>query len=89
MSPTEDKTDDVKDSFYGELQHEFDKFPKHYMNILLGDFNSKVGRVDIFKQSTVNESLYGLTDDNGARAVNFAICKNLSQKYIVSASQHS
>jgi hypothetical protein len=27
-TPTDDKTDDVKDSFYEELQHVFDKFPK-------------------------------------------------------------
>jgi hypothetical protein len=26
-APTEDKTDDVKDSFYEELEHVFDKFP--------------------------------------------------------------
>jgi hypothetical protein len=27
-APTEDKTDDVKDSFYEELECVFDKFPK-------------------------------------------------------------
>jgi hypothetical protein len=26
-APTEDKTDDVKDSFYEELEHVFNKFP--------------------------------------------------------------
>jgi hypothetical protein len=40
-APTEDKTDDVKDSFYEELEHVFHKFPKHHMKILLGDFNVK------------------------------------------------
>jgi exonuclease III len=44
---TEDKTD-VKDSFYEELERVFDKFPKYHMKILLGDFNAKVGRKDIF-----------------------------------------
>jgi hypothetical protein len=28
-APTEDKTDDVKDSFYEELESIFDKFPKY------------------------------------------------------------
>jgi hypothetical protein len=28
-APTEDKTDDVKDSFYEELERVFDKFPKY------------------------------------------------------------
>jgi hypothetical protein len=27
----------------------FDQFPKYHMKILLGDFNAKVGREDIFK----------------------------------------
>jgi hypothetical protein len=29
---TEDKIDDVKDSFYAELERIFDKFPKYHMN---------------------------------------------------------
>jgi hypothetical protein len=43
-APTEDETDDVKDSFYEELERVFDKFPKYHMKILLGDFNVKVAR---------------------------------------------
>jgi hypothetical protein len=34
-APTEDKTDDVKDSFYEELEHVFDKVPKYHMKISL------------------------------------------------------
>jgi hypothetical protein len=48
-APTEDKTDEVKNSFYDELERVFDKFPKYHMGILLGDFNTKVGREGIFK----------------------------------------
>jgi hypothetical protein len=47
-APTEDKTDDTKDSFYEELEHVFNKLPKYHMKILLGDFSAKVGREDIF-----------------------------------------
>jgi hypothetical protein len=36
-APIEDKIDDVKDSFYEELEHMFDKFPKYHMKMLLGD----------------------------------------------------
>jgi hypothetical protein len=43
-APTEDKIDDVKDKFYEELERVFDKFPKYYINILLGDFSAKVGK---------------------------------------------
>jgi hypothetical protein len=47
--PIEDKIDDVKDSFYEELERVFDKFATYHMKILLGYFNAKVGREDIFK----------------------------------------
>jgi hypothetical protein len=33
QAPTEDKIDDMKDSFYEELQRVFDIFSKHYMKI--------------------------------------------------------
>jgi hypothetical protein len=39
-------SDDVKDSFYKQLGHVFDQFPRYYMKILLGDINVKVGRED-------------------------------------------
>jgi exonuclease III len=48
-APTENKTDDVKVSVYEELERMFDKFRKYHMIILLGDFNTKVCKVDIFK----------------------------------------
>jgi hypothetical protein len=34
-APTEDKTDDVKDSFYEKLERVVDKFAKYHMKILL------------------------------------------------------
>ncbi|PNF26781.1 hypothetical protein B7P43_G17924, partial [Cryptotermes secundus] len=64
-APTEDKIDDIKDRFYEELEHVFDKFPKYPMKILLGDFNAKVGREDIFKPTIGNESLQEISNDNG------------------------
>jgi hypothetical protein len=45
-APTEDKTDDIKDSFNEEEERVFDKFPKYHTKIMLGDFNAKVG-IDI------------------------------------------
>jgi hypothetical protein len=47
---TEDKTDDVKDSFYEEMEHVFDKFPKSHMKILFGGLNAKVGREDFLNR---------------------------------------
>jgi hypothetical protein len=47
----------MKDRFYEKLEQVFDKFPKYHMKILLGDFNAKVGRENIFKPKIGNESL--------------------------------
>jgi hypothetical protein len=79
-APTEDKDDDIKDSFYEELEQVFDQFPRYHMKILLGDFNAKVGREDIFKPIIDNENLYEASNDNGIRVVNFATSKNVIVK---------
>jgi endonuclease/exonuclease/phosphatase family metal-dependent hydrolase len=77
---TEDKTDDVKHSFYEELERVFYKFHKHLMKILFGDFNDKVGKEDIFKPTIGNESLHEISNDNGVRLANFVTSKNLRVK---------
>jgi hypothetical protein len=45
----------------------FDKFPKYHMKILLSDFNAKIGREDIFKLTTGNESLHEINDNGVSR----------------------
>jgi endonuclease/exonuclease/phosphatase family metal-dependent hydrolase len=77
---SEDKGDDVKDSFCEELGRVFDQFPRYDMKILLGDFNAKVGRENIFKRTIGDESLHEISNDNGVRVVNFATSKNLVVK---------
>ena len=79
-APSEDKSDDSKDSFYEELEQVFDHFPRYHMKILLGDFNVKVGRENIFKPTIGNESLHQDSNDNGVRIVNFGTSKNLVVK---------
>jgi exonuclease III len=56
-APTKDKTDDVKDNFYEELESVFDTFPKCHKKILVGDFNVKVRKEDIFKPTIWNKTL--------------------------------
>jgi hypothetical protein len=76
-APTEDSSDDMKDRFYEDLERVFNKFPKYYTKSLLGNFNAKVGREDIFKPTIGNVSLHEINDDNGVRVVNFATSQNL------------
>jgi hypothetical protein len=79
-APTEDKTDDVKHTFYEELERIFDKLHKFHTKIVLRDLNAKVGREDIFKSTTGKQSLHEISNDNGVRVVNFATSKNLIVK---------
>jgi hypothetical protein len=78
-APTEDKIDDVKGGFYEELKRIFNKFPKYHMK-MLGNFNAKVGREELFKPKIGNESLHEISDGNGVRTVNFATSKDLIVK---------
>jgi hypothetical protein len=79
-APSEEKSDELKDSFYEELEQVYDHFTKYHMKILLGEFNAKVGRENIFKPTIGNESLHQDSNDNGVRIVNFAISRNLVVK---------
>jgi hypothetical protein len=53
--------------FYEELEQVFDHFPKCHLKILLGDFNAKLGREDIFKPTIRNVSLRQDSNDNDVR----------------------
>jgi hypothetical protein len=48
------------------------------MKILLGDFNAKIGRENIFNPTIGNESLLEDGNDNGVRIVNFGTTKKSS-----------
>jgi hypothetical protein len=82
-APCEDKSDEAKDSFYEELGRVFNEFLGYNMKIFWGDFNTKVGRGDIFKPIIGSESSHEISNDNGVRVVNFATSKNLVVKSIV------
>jgi hypothetical protein len=82
------RINDIKDSFYEELKQVFDQIPRYCMEILLGDFNAKVGREDIFKPIIVNESLHEASNDNGVRVVNFATSKNVIVKSTTFPHRH-
>jgi len=47
------------------------------MKIILGDFNTKVGRDNIFKTTIGNESIHQDSNDNCVRKVKIATSKNL------------
>jgi len=48
-APSEEESDESKESLYEELEQVFDHFPKYHSEILLGDFNAKERRKNIFE----------------------------------------
>jgi hypothetical protein len=82
-------TGETKESFCEELKQGFDHFPKYHMKILLGDFNAKVGRQNIFKPTIRSGSLHQDVNDNDVRIVNFATSKNLVVEGAMFAPKHS
>jgi hypothetical protein len=70
-APTEDKTDDAKESFLRN------QFPKYHMKVFLAHVNVKVGREGIFKSTVRNERLHKISNNNGVIIVNFAIAKKI------------
>ena len=61
----------IQKSFCEELEQVSDHFPMYHMKILLGDFNTKLGRENILKPTIGNKSLHQGSNDIGVRIVNF------------------
>ncbi|XP_073814500.1 uncharacterized protein [Musca autumnalis] len=76
-APTEDKDEQTKDIFYESLEETYDRCPAHDIKIVLGDFNAKIGKENIFGQTVGKFSLHSETSDNGMRLIDFAAAKNM------------
>ena len=61
--------------FYERLEETYDRCPEHDIKIVLGDFNAKVGRENVFHPTVLNVSLHDTTSDNGMILVDFAAVK--------------
>jgi hypothetical protein len=80
QAPTDDKSDDMKDSFYDEPECVSDQFPKYHVKIWLGDLNAKVWKDDIFNPIIRNENLHELSNNKVFIVVNSATSKSLTVK---------
>lgn len=52
----------VKDSFYGKLNYTYHGIPPHDTKTIVGVFNVKIGREEIFNPVIGNWSLHGTID---------------------------
>ena len=75
-APTEDTEDEIVDEFYETLQSVYDELPKHDAVITLGDFNAKLGKEQIYRDTIGRHSLHDTTSNNGFRLVQYVTTKN-------------
>jgi hypothetical protein len=76
-APTEDKSTEVKEEYYDELERLIARIPSRDIKIVLGDFNAKVGRESVFFPTIGRHSLHKETNDNGNRLIGLAASNNL------------
>jgi hypothetical protein len=67
-APYEDRSNDVKDSFYEELGRVFDHFHRYEIKNLLVNFNMKLGREDASKPTIGNDISQDINNDNGVKS---------------------
>jgi hypothetical protein len=77
------------DSFYAESEQVIYHFPQNHVTIVLGDFNAKLGKEDIFKPTTENVSLHEDGDANSVKRSKLCYIKKSSQEYNVPMWKHS
>ena len=53
-TPSEEKSEDSKESICEELEQLFDHFPRHRMSNLLGELIARLGKEDNFKPTIGN-----------------------------------
>ena len=76
-APTEEKSEDIKDRFYGELEKVVSKYPNNYIKILLGDFNAKVGYEDQDNSVVGKYGIHKESNNNGIRLIGLASALNM------------
>ena len=77
-APTSDSTEEVIDSFYGEMQQMVSAVPKHDILIITGDWNAKVGTDYGTWGGTIGKHGIGEENDRGERLLNFCASNKLS-----------
>jgi len=72
------KTGQIKDKIYNLLEQNINEIATSDIKIILGDFNAKVGKENLYKPTPGNESLHNETNNDGIKMIQFAIFKGFN-----------
>lgn len=57
-APSEDKEDEIKDTFYDALWQAYENLPRNDVRMILGDLNAKIGKEESFRPTIRAHSLH-------------------------------
>ena len=89
-APTLAKSDEVKDSFYGELSVAIDSVPASHKLLVLGDFNARVGTDHISWENVISSHGVGNENSNGTRLLSLCAQNELciTNTFFQQANRH-
>jgi hypothetical protein len=74
---TEDKTEEIKEQFFDDLQSMVDNVPKSDLTIILGDVNAKLGKEVAYQKLTGKHTLHEENNRNGELLRDFTAANNM------------
>ena len=76
-APTNDKSGEVKDEFYNQLQGILSSLSDQDVNILMGDFNAKIGSDNTGYDEVMGRHGLGEMNENGERFADACALNNV------------
>jgi len=72
------KTEEKEEEFYSLLEQNINQIDSLDIKIILGDFNTKFRKENIYRPTIGNESLHNETNNNRINFIQFVIYKRLN-----------
>ena len=76
-APTNDSQETAKDQFYMRLQSVMEKFKERDINVIMGDFNAKIGNDNTGYAEVMGQHRLGDMNENGERFADWCALNNM------------
>ncbi|XP_023311516.1 craniofacial development protein 2-like [Anoplophora glabripennis] len=73
----EEKEEEEKEEFYERIEGVYNKIPRYDVKMVIGDFNAKIGKEEIYKPIIGSHSKHNQSNENGKKLIEFATEKDL------------